>query len=355
MLPILADNSEKLLLLLETQLTHKGVKKRFKKITKKMVLDFHLTIPIIIALSILKNCEAKLSSQKKLKILIHQLNSHDCIDHLRWVALVPALLGNPNLQLEVVGINSDEIKDNVSNASALIDFLIEKEDLKSRFKSSLYQGDIDDLNDIGTYDLIINNNASPVHLFGLLDSEVMNEIINNNIPYVLVDFTQGVLLNNYNLFRSKGFASNDNLIENKFTTKFNTKLNAIEYGHARYLISINEKTSHNLDLTKNVFVNYVSALKVRLDHGDQLHINQVAKPLINDEIQLFPNVVLNTKTHSIKVNYFGDTYNVNVAKNLTIPPIDLNTLDSDADKFHWALNVYQGVLFEIISRKEKSA
>ena len=355
MLPILADNSTELVLRLEAQLAHKGVKKRLHKIAKKIDLDFHLTMPILIALSIIKTCDAKLNAQTKFKVLIHQLNKHDCIDHLRWAALVPALLGKPELELEVVGINSTEIEDNVSNARALIDFIIEKEDLKGTFISSLYLADIDDLDDLSTFDVIINNNASPVELLKLSDSKIMGLIVENNIPYVLFDFTQGILLNNYNLLRNKGFSSNGNLIENNFATTFRATLNGTEYGHARYMLPINSQVEHCGQITDIVFANYLSALKVRLDHGDNLYINQIAKPLTNNKVQLFPNVVLNTKECTATVNYLGDLYTLNVHPIFTVVPKDLNTLDSNADKLLWAIYVYQELLLEIISKKEKSA
>lgn len=355
MLPILANNQAELISGIASHLKNKGAKKRLSKVIKKIKLEFHLTMPVVIALALNETCKAKLSSQPKIKILIHQLTTHDCIDHLRWAALVPALLGKPELEIEVVGINTTPIQDNISNARVLIDYIIDKEELGSSFKSSLYEADIHHVEDLTTYDLIINNNASPVDLFKLSESNAMLAIVDNEIPYVLGDFSQGTILNNYNLLRNNGFACKGNLIENQFATKFNAQIRNTVYGHARYLLSINCKTEHCGEISQNVFASYLSALRIRLDHGDQLSMKNIAKKINDTQVQIFPDVLLDVEACTASVNHFGTIYNLPVDESLTIIPNSDDSLNGNADKLLWATFVYLQLQQVINSKQEKLA
>lgn len=355
MLPILAKDFSGLMSALGTSFNNKRVIKRFNKTYSKLNLDFHMSMAVVIALSLHHSCKSKLTSQSRIKVLVHQLNNHDCIDHLRWVALVPAILGHSKLQLDVVGISSKPIVDNVSNSRALIDYIIDKEDLHSSFTSTLIEGDIDELCDLDTFDLIINNNGSPVDLFKLSESKTMVTLLKQKIPYVITDFTQANLLNNYNLFRNSGYASDTRIITNPFSTMFSSKVSSTKYGHANYLLEINKHVSYRGDLPQKIFASYLSALKARLDHGDLLSVKHIAKKLNENEIQLFSDVILDTKSGTIRLNHFGDIFRLSVSEDLGNVTLENKTLDDSADNFLWAINLYSKLLLEITSKKEHSA
>jgi hypothetical protein len=355
MLPISSNNLPDLFSLLQDNISQKGVKKRLKLAFKKIKLDFHLTMPVLVALALNETCKDKNFADNKIKVLVHQLQNHDCIDHLRWVSLVPFLLGRPELTIEVVGVSSKEIKDNVSNARAVIDYFIANEPSAQGFKSMLLEGDIESLEELNAFDLIINNNASPQDLFKLTQSSLMKGIVDASIPYVLADFTQGGLLNNYNLFRNNGFSSSSDIFVNKHCSKFQPQMTSTEFGHGKFLLSIDATVDYEGKLTQMDFANYLSAIKSRLDHGDRLDSSGIAKTLSEFEVQLFPGVILNTQSAIVKVNHFGDHYSLDIDPKLAITPTETEALDNKADRLLWALSIYEGLISKIQLQQEKSA
>jgi hypothetical protein len=356
MLAINAQDYKQVLLMLIENIRNKKVAKKLSVLKKYDWMEFNLSLPILIS-KVLNSCTKKAVESGSVTILLDQINNNDCFDHLQWLSLIPAMLGQPDLKVHVVAINNNEPKVTPSNARNIINHYIINELNNDQFKAEIFESTLEDCINSSKYDfdVVINNFVALGDIFEVAKNDVLRSLIEKNIPYVIVDFTEVGLLNNYNFLRSCGFTGTD-IINNSlgFDIKKPMKSIVFKYGHYILPISMYEKPDEDISFSKDTLQVLQNVIITRLDCSDSLRVSDCDLLQPDGRLQIFEDVYLDTDTSTVVGSYFGDTFEFQINESFCVIPDQSDNLSAQADRAHWRIVVYSEVLRVLACNKEKN-
>lgn len=328
--------------------TTKNAKKGLKWLSKTADLSYMGALPSLASEVIIRKNLLN-DGKQEINILIHASLSHDCVDHYRWFALIPFLVGKLDLKINVVAITADNNTDTLTQFRNVIDFIIVKE-IGDRFSSELVQGDLSSVVDNygeDYFDLVINNIPSSKDLSNQKDNEVIKKLIDKGVPYVLSDISRVTLLNRYNMFKLVGYGSTGDVWINIHGLNFSKKLSTV-YQHCGHYIILDEvnEVLDSVQVQLDAFIHMEKPIVSRLEHGDRLNKTPFKT---EDNITIFEGVIYNENTGNVRLAYLGDNYRLKI-NNYPMFPLrfeNQSDLDFQSDLVYWGINLYTQILNEL--------
>jgi hypothetical protein len=355
MLAINAKDYKQVLSLVIDNIQNKKVAKKFSVLKKYDWMHFNLSLPTLIS-KVLNSCTEKAIESGSVTILLDQINNNDCFDHLQWLSLIPSMLGQPELKVHIVAINNSEPKVTTSNARSIIDHYITNELNSGQFTAEIYESTLEDCINTSKFkfDVVINNFVAAGDIFEVAKNDVLRSLIEQNIPYVIVDFTEVGLLNNYNFLRSCGFTGTE-LIDNKLGFDIKKPLKSIVFKYGQYILPIlnHEKTDEDISFSKDTLQVLQNVIITRLESSDSLRAQKSDLLQSDGKLQIFEDVYLDTNTSTVVGSYFGDTFKFTINECFCVIPDQSDNLSAQADRAHWRIVVYSEVLRLLAENKEK--
>jgi hypothetical protein len=321
---------------LSASFKNKKSMKSLKWMAKRIDMSYLFAYPALASIAI-QDLEIVNAETTEINILIHSTIKQDCIDHFRWFALLPYLLGYPELRINVVSVTKSESCDTQTNFRRVIDVIINKE-LDGNFSSELVVGELyavlDSYGD-DYFDVVFNNIPLISDYNSKEDIYALRGLVSNSTPLVISDFSHVTLLHRYNALRLVGFESTTDVRRNKNAMHLPNCLSATyeHFGHYIVIDSLVEFETTSLELLSQ-YDSLGRGLVIRLEHGDPM----IKEPSKNNGIITFcTDVEYDTSSKVATLNYLGDNYKI------PIDDLGENSFDFCASDLNSrSLNVYWG-------------
>ena len=333
-----------------SQMVTKRGQKGLKLLSKHADLSYLMGLPSLVASAIMTHVN-KIADKNEINVVIDTVSKQDCIDHLRWLALIPYILNQPSLKINVIALVDDINVDQQTQFRNVIDYIIIKE-LDYRFTSKLVEGDISDIVEnvgIDNIDLCINNVPSCKELMNESSVSSYKQLIANNVPVVISDVSPLTLMYRIGAFNLCGMTANEPIITHDCGIKF-SRINNVQYSHFGYSILINEYSPFYNAEELSDFATLEKCLVARLEQGDPLKKLPYEQ---NGTLHLFGHVEIDLSTYIAKVSHFGAQYSLRIQK-FELPDFLENnsSVQEQVKLLSWALSVYQYLVLSIEESKK---
>ncbi|GAA5143634.1 hypothetical protein [Thalassotalea piscium] len=333
----------------------KNAKRGLKLLSKHADLSFICALPSLV-FNAIKDRQFINKETNTLNILIHSSLKYDCVDHYRWMALIPFLIGDLSLRINVVATVDNVESDTQTQFRNVIDSMIAKE-LNHNFASELVVGSIEDtIEHYGSdyFNIVVNNIPSINDINNQSAIVTIGKLITLGVPYIIGDFTKVTLLNRYTSFQLAGITSSEQLKINPNGVSF-TKNTSTKYSHAGHYLIMDEFVDNSpIDLEGiERLKSMEKPMVIRLEHGDPM---LTLPTVVEHKIEIFQDVILNTETNIVEAIYQGDKYLVLMPNLPKIPILGApKSLSDEACLAYWAVNCFALIVNEIENKKRLSA
>jgi len=349
-------NIKNVLKLIIDQCVTKSAQRGLKLLSKMADLSYMTALPTI-ASEVLDQKGLINKDKKEVNILIHSAIKYDCVDYFRWFALLPFLVKQLDLNVNIVATVDDIDNDTLTQFRNVIDSIIVKE-LGNRFTSELVQENISTVIEhygVDHFDVVLNNIPSGTDFSSCEDSLAIKQLIDNGVPYVISDISSFTLLHRYNMYKLAGFSGSGKIHKNINGLNFIKSLDT-QYQHCGHYLILDKAPDEISDVTNQLasFNALEKSIVSRLDHGDLM--NKVPSK-INDEINIFDGVKLNANSGLVELSYLGDNYTICLPEAHKFPQKkeEQSDLDYQSDLAYWGINTYTQIVNELSRKRGKSA
>jgi hypothetical protein len=351
-------NIQHIILDLIEKCTYKKTKRGLKILNKHVDMSYMFTLPML-AYEFIRHNMVIEPSKKELNILVHAVIKKDCVDYFRWFAVLPILLGRPDLKVNVIAMVEDVAFDTQTKYRNVIDQIILTE-LGDNFTSQLVNGSLSDVvNHYGEsyFDFVLNNLPEVNDLESNDDIETLHKLISLAIPYVISDFSKITMLYRYSVMSAYGLKTDKPIFQNKNSIKFG-RISSVTYQHAGYFLVLNDLSEEcaQLDALSRLKV-LEKAIVSRMNEGD-LMLNLPKKE--EDRIILFEGVELCPKENEVFLRYKLFNYRVQIPSTVikNVEFIDQfsaqdSTLQDQAHLVNHILTLYLAIVMKIENKLTK--
>lgn len=324
---------------IETIVKTKSAKRGIKLLRKHGQLDFVFAMPGLVK-SLLSEGKIQIIDNT-LNILLHNPLKFDVMDHMMHFAILPLMLGRPELNVHIVSINSEAVEDTPTTYRKVFDYFIAKE-LTGTFSAEMFSGSMQDI--VGQFgasyfNVAINNELRAGDLADSKDD--VSELVSNGVPYVISDVAPNLTLQRYNIARSFGLGASSGLHRSKHGVRFKKNTSAEYFYSAHYLI-VDRTIEAPTHIAQEQFNTIDELIVERLEQGDPL-----TSPYYRDHgsyLEIMPFVTIDKATSKLSLSHFGNDYQATAPTYSGIPlPTGISmerNMDELADDVYFAFVMY---------------
>lgn len=283
---------------------------------------------------------------KPVNIVYYHSQENEIWDHGLWFALLPYMLDNLNISINLYIIPCKNSKEHMTDYRTMLDYLIENE-LHGRVKTYVVNQTFSELvNELGTDNVsaIINNNPSIDDHNNTDDLEALHDVILKKVPYIVSDMSPIVLYYKLSMFNQWGLATSNSVVsKNAYFVPVNRSASGT-HRFAGYSVNLNTIINKPQLLTSSQRLcldQYAGALLSCLNLGEPL----VNVPVINDDqtIKVFEYFTYNPIKQVTTCSHTGDTITV---RNTSVPPMPEQGSEM-IDNSLWALWALQAYIAHV--------
>lgn len=318
-----------------------------KSITKKGDLSYFPALPGAIAPYIDK-------SKSQINVVMLSANENDVIDYGRWFALLPYMLGTPDMSVNIVIVPNTNVLNKPTGYRKLIDYLAD-EDLSGAFTSSLVKASLAEIvSELGedNIDVVFNNNAAYEDFDTQEDLDALASLIKHGTSYVLADMSPFTLFLRAVMYQSMGFTSNVDVQKNPYFLPLKKGISHT-HRHAGYTLAFTDVQSPTL-LSSTDKANIEMLAKHLADCvniGEPLqrlpHLNETGCWQILEAFSIDPKTDIATCSHS------GDVITLRM-KGLTYPTFTHpDTWNDKCESLVWGITAYHMYREQLSQAKAK--
>jgi hypothetical protein len=294
---------------------------------------------------------------KSVNIIYYHSKENEIWDHGLWFALLPYMLENLNISINLYIIPCKSSKEQMTDYRTMLDYLISNE-LLGRVKTYVVNQSFSELvSELGTDNIsaIINNNPSIDDHNNLDDLNALHHVVDKKVPYIVSDMSPVVLYYKLSMFNQWGLAtSNETVRKNAYFVPVSRSVSGT-HRFAGYSVNVNtvlSKPQILSPLQRTSLDQYAGALLACLNIGEPL----VNIPSVNEDqiIKVFDCFSYDPVKQITTCSHSGDTITV---PNSSVPPIPEKGSEMVDNSLWtlWALKAYIAHLNAVSKHKKVAA
>lgn len=297
-----SDRLDKIITTIAQHSVSKNTKRGAKALNKAADMSYLFAFPDFVR-SVIERHDL-LQNKDTFRILITEHNEKDNVDNMRWLAILPMLLGNPKLRIEVVVHSDEAIKDTMTHFRKLIDYIIHVE-LKDNFASTHAIGRLEEViesfGDDG-FDLVINNVSSVSKVES--NAHLYKSLVSAGTPIVVSDVAPITLLNRTNAYCRLGITSKSPYFNSETGLLFG-KYKSAQYVHFGYYVLFDGISLDPVSIDLEEIQRNEASIVNEMNAGDDLRI----VPSIQEgKLSVFSGTFFNLETDTAVLTFDGNHY-----------------------------------------------
>jgi hypothetical protein len=297
------------------------------------------------------------TGDEAVNIVYYHSKENEIWDHGLWFALLPYMLDNMNISINLYIIPCKNSKEQMTDYRTMLDYLIENE-LQGRVKTYVVNQSFCELvNELGTDNIsaIINNNPSIDDHNNPDDLRALHNVVDKKVPYIVSDMSPVVLYYKLSMFNHWGLAtSNVEVSKNAYFVPVSRSVSGT-HRFAGYSVNLNTVINEPQllsSLQRTSLDQYAGALLECLNLGEPL----VNVPCVNDDqtVKVFECFSYNPEKQTTTCSHTGDIITVT---NKAVPQLPQQGCEMIYNSLWtlWSLQAYISHLHAVSTHKKIAA